>query len=142
MLRRGRLAAAFLVTGLLVPATAVAAPPTQETIWTSRGVSIYQENPCDPSEFIAAAWYVELDTVRRFTASGGLSLRATMTLLETPEGRPLWYWYGYRTTDPDSDPTLPAFGDPDYVYTLSGSARSRGPSRLCLAPCCCRAASP
>jgi hypothetical protein len=36
-----------------------------------------------------------------------------------------WHWCGWRTTDPDFDPTVPHAGDPDYVYTLSGSSRAR-----------------
>ena len=36
-----------------------------------------------------------------------------------------WHWYGWRTTDPEFDPTVPHAGDPDYVYALSGSSRAR-----------------
>ena len=97
-----------------------AAAPIEETIWTSHGVSLFTYNPCDSGEFVAASWYIELDTVRRYTNSGDVVIRAVM---EPLAGQ--WHWYGWRTTDPEFDPTVPHAGDPDYVYTLAGSSRAR-----------------
>jgi hypothetical protein len=120
-MRGAATALVIAVVTAAVLAAPVAARPIAETIHTSHGVSAELYNPCSPEEYLAFAGYVELETVRRQTSSGGLSLRASLRPLDGT-----WHWSGWNTTDPDFDPTVPRAGDPDNVYTLAGETRVRG----------------
>ena len=64
-----------------------AAAPIEETISTSHGVSLYSYNPCVSGEFVTASWYIELDTVRRYTNAGSVVIRAVME-----PGAGQWHW--------------------------------------------------
>jgi hypothetical protein len=106
------------IAALVAPAVA---KPVAETIHTTHGVSAELYNPCSADEYLALAGYLELETIRRNTTSGGVSLRATIRPLEGT-----WHWFGWNTTDPDFDPAVPRVGDPDNVYAVSGATRVRG----------------
>jgi hypothetical protein len=118
--RAAALALPVLLMTVLWAMPALAMQPVEETIHTDHGVSLYLYNPCAADEFVSAAGYLELQTVRRSTTTDGVRVRTSIRPLEGT-----WHWYGWRTTDPDFDPTIPHAGDPDFVYAVSGSTRDR-----------------
>ncbi len=119
---KGTIVVATVLAALLLPvARAAAAPPEREFgVLTDHGVTIYGDNVCAPTvEFHAALFYVALDLVQN-PHRERLSIRAVLS-----PAVQFSHWYGYDKTDPDYDPTIPHLGDPDWVYDLSGSSRSR-----------------
>ncbi len=117
---RATLAVAALLTMLLPAPASVAGAPEIETVVTNHGVSIFGDNPCAPAEeFHAALFYIGLDLVKH-VHNERLSIRAVLS-----PATQFSHWYGYDKSDPDYDPSIPNLGDPDWIYDLSGSSRSR-----------------